>query len=196
MAEYEDRVIHEVDGIEEYDNPLPGWLRAILWGTVAFSVLYVVFYGLSLGDGRLASRARGEAVERRAAVQEHFDANPLVPPTAAELLAGAADPDVTAMGRERFVKSCASCHGEDGRGLIGPNLTDDHWLHGGLVVQVFNTIAKGVAAKGMPPWGRAVAPEELAALVSYIRSIRGAEPAGAKQAEGEPVAAEPIPEAR
>ena len=128
-----------------------------------------------------------------AAIQAHFDANPLVPPTPATLLAGAVDPQVLDKGKARFARSCAPCHGEQGQGLIGPNLTDDRWIHGGQVEQVFQSVAKGWPAKGMPPWGRAVPPDELAALVSYVRSLQGTSPPNAKAAEGEPVAPEPLP---
>ena len=193
MAEYEDKVLHELDGIKEYDNPLPGWLMAIWWGAIAFSVLYLAFYALRFGERSMESEYRAETEKALASVQAHFDANPLVPPTAAELLAGAADPVVLDRGSGRFAKSCASCHGEKAQGLIGPNLTDDRWIHGGSVEQVFQSIVKGWPAKGMPPWGRAIPPEEISALVSYVRSLQGSAPANAKPAEGDPFPPEPIP---
>jgi cytochrome c oxidase cbb3-type subunit 3 len=96
-------------------------------------------------------------------------------------------------GGGRFQRSCTPCHGEKAQGLIGPNLTDDRWIHGGKVEQVFQTVAKGWPAKGMPPWGRALKPEELAALVSYIRSIQGSNPPNPRAPEGDPVVPEPIP---
>jgi cytochrome c oxidase cbb3-type subunit 3 len=194
MAEYEDKVLHDIDGIQEYDNPMPGWLMAIFWGSLVFAILYMGYYALAFGERTMESEYRGEAVDDLAAIQAHFDAHPLVPPTASQLLAGAVDPQVLSVGQARFARSCASCHGAAAQGLIGPNLCDDHWLHGGQVSQVFNTIAKGVAAKGMPTWGRAIPPEELAALVSYIRSLQGSAPPGARPPEGQPVASEPLPE--
>ena len=196
MAQYEDKVMaHDADGIQEYDNPLPGWLWAIWWGSVLFAVLYMAFYALSFGEGgSYDAEYRGEAVQDLAAVQAHYDANPLVPPTSAELLAGAKNPEVLAKAEARFTKTCAPCHGEQAQGLIGPNLTDDRWIHGGQVAQIFQTIAKGWPAKGMPPWGRALPPDELSALVSYVRSLQGSNPANPKPAEGDPVTAEPIPE--
>lgn len=193
MAEYEDKVLHELDGIKEYDNPMPGWLMAIWWGSIVFSAAYLIFYALSFGEGSMDSEYRAETQRSLAKVQAHFDANPLVPPTAAELLGGAKDPAVLALGAARYEKSCAACHGAQGQGLIGPNLTDDRWIHGGSVEQVFQSIAKGWPAKGMPPWGRAVSPEELSALVSYVRSLQGSNPAGAKPGEGDPFPPEPIP---
>jgi len=194
MAQYEDKILHDVDGIQEYDNPMPGWLMAIFWGAMVFAILYMGFYALAFGEKSMVSEYRGEVVADLAAVQAYFDANPLVPPTATELLTGATDPEVLALGGARFARTCASCHGEAAQGLIGPNLCDGYWLHGGQVTQVFQTVAKGVPAKGMPPWGRAIAPEELSALVSYIRSLQGTAPANARPPEGEQVAPEPLPE--
>jgi cytochrome c oxidase cbb3-type subunit 3 len=109
------------------------------------------------------------------------------------LLAGVKDPPVLDMGAARFARSCAACHGAQAQGLIGPNLTDDRWIHGGSVEQIFQSIAKGWPAKGMPPWGRVVRPEELSALVAHVRSLQGSNPSNAKPPEGDPFAPEPIP---
>jgi cytochrome c oxidase cbb3-type subunit 3 len=193
MAQYEDKVLHELDGIKEYDNAMPGWLMAIWWGSLIFSAAYLIFYALSFGEGSMEAEYRAETQRSLSAVQAHFDAHPLVPPQPTELLAGANDPAVLDLGATRFARSCAACHGANAQGLIGPNLTDDRWIHGGSVEQVFQTIAKGWPAKGMPPWGRAVKPEELSALVSYVRSLQGSNPPNAKPPEGELFAPEPIP---
>lgn len=194
MAQYEDKVLHELDGIKEYDNPMPGWLMAIWWGSLIFSAGYLMFYALAFGEGSMEAEYRQQTASDVAAVQAYFDANPLVPPTATALLAGARDAAVLDVGAARFTRSCAACHGEQAQGLIGPNLTDDRWLHGGSVEQVFQSVARGWPAKGMPPWGRAVSPEELAALVSYIRSVQGSQPPNPRPAEGDPFAPEALPE--
>jgi cytochrome c oxidase cbb3-type subunit 3 len=194
MASPKDQLLaHDADGINEYDNPMPGWLTGLLFGTVGFAILYIGFYALAFGPASMRAEYRGQEVAERDRVQAYFDAHPLSPPSADVLLAGAGDPAVLEPARARFAKTCASCHGEAAQGLIGPNLTDDRWLHGGQVVQIFNTIAKGVPAKGMPPWGRALPPEELAALVSYVRSLQGSTPPNPKPPEGEPVTPEPLP---
>ena len=193
MAEFEDKVLHELDGIKEYDNPMPGWLMAIFWGSLIFSAVYLAFYALSFGEGTMEAEYRQATQQAVTAVDAYFEANPLVPPSPAQLLAGAADPAVLEAGRARFTKTCAACHGEQAQGLIGPNLTDDRWIHGGTVEQIFQSVAKGWPAKGMPPWGRALKPEELTALVSYVRSIQGSNPPNARAPEGERVVPEPIP---
>lgn len=193
MAQYEDKVLHELDGIKEYDNPMPGWLMAIWWGSLIFAAAYVIFYALSFGEGTMEAEYRQSVTASAASVQTYFDAHPIVPPSPVQLLAGAKNAAVLDTGESRFVRSCAPCHGEHAQGLIGPNLTDDRWLHGGSVEQIFQTVAKGWPAKGMPPWGRALKPAELAALVSYVRSLQGSGPADARPAEGDPFVAEPIP---
>lgn len=193
MAEFEDKVLHELDGIEEYDNPMPGWLMAIWWGSLIFAAVYLGFYALSFGEGSMEAEYRAGTQQAVASVDAYFAANPLVPPSSADLLAGATNPAVLEMGRARFTRTCAPCHGERAQGLIGPNLTDDRWIHGGTVQQIFQTVAKGWPAKGMPPWGRALKPEELAALVSYVRSIQGSNPPNARPPEGEVAVPEPIP---
>lgn len=194
MAEYDDKVLHEMDGIREYDNPMPGWLMAILWGALVFGVLYIAFYALSFGEGSMEAEYRAATQKAVASIDAYYEANPLVPPSPADLLAGAANPETLEVGRSRFARTCASCHGDHAQGLIGPNLTDDRWIHGGTVEQIFQSVAKGWPAKGMPPWGRAVKPEELAALVSYVRSIQGTNPPNARAPEGDPVVPEPLPE--
>jgi len=193
MAQYEDKVLHELDGIKEYDNPMPGWLMAIWWGSLIFSAAYLIFYALSFGEGTMEAEYRQATQQAVTAVDAYFEANPLTPPSPADLLAGAANPAVLDAGRARFTRTCAACHGEHAQGLIGPNLTDDRWIHGGTVEQIFQSVAKGWPAKGMPPWGRAVKPEELAALVSYVRSIQGSNPPNPRAPEGERVAPEPVP---
>jgi len=193
MAEFEDKVLHELDGIKEYDNPMPGWLMAIWWGSLIFSAAYLIFYALSFGEGTMEAEYRQATQQAVTAVDAYFEANPLTPPSPADLLAGAANPAVLDAGRARFTRTCAACHGEHAQGLIGPNLTDDRWIHGGTVEQIFQSVAKGWPAKGMPPWGRAVKPEELAALVSYVRSIQGSNPPNPRAPEGERVAPEPVP---
>jgi len=193
MAEFEDKVLHELDGIKEYDNAMPGWLMAIWWGSLIFSAAYLIFFALNFGEGTMEAEYRGATQQAVTAVDAYFAANPLVPPSPAELLAGAKDPAVLETGRSRFTRTCAACHGASAQGLIGPNLTDDRWIHGGTVEQIFQSVAKGWPAKGMPPWGRVVKPEELAALVSYVRSIQGSNPPNARAPEGEPAVPEPIP---
>ncbi len=194
MSRFEDKIAHEpIDGLAEYDNPAPRWLMWMFYGAIIFSVLFIAWYALSFGDESYDADWRAAAIEDKAAIQAWFDKNPLVPPTSEELLAGATNEEILALAKARYAKTCASCHGEQAQGLIGPNLTDEYWQHGGTVAQIFDVIVKGVPAKGMPPWGRALPPAEIAALVSYLRSLQGSEPPGGRAPEGPAVPAEPLP---
>ena len=194
MAKYEDRVLHDIDGIEEYDNPLPGWLMAIWWGSLIFAVVYIGFYALSFGDGgSMDAEYRAEATEQSKQVEAYFAAHPVVPPSAEELLAGAQNTELLAKARAKFQEKCVRCHGAQAQGAVGPNLTDDHWLHGGRVLDIFRTITKGVDGKGMPKFGRELDRDEIAMLVSFIRSIQGSKPANPKPPEGKVAAPEPLP---
>ena len=194
MAQFEDKVLHELDGIKEYDNPMPGWLMAIWWGSLIFSAAYLIFYALSFGEGSMEAEYRGETQTALAVVQAHFDANPLVAAVGRRAARRREQPRGPRRRPRRASRSRAPpCHGEKAQGLIGPNLTDDRWIHGGSVEQIFQTVAKGWPAKGMPPWGRALKPEELSALVSYVRSLQGSNPPNARPPEGDPFAPEPIP---
>ena len=188
MAQYDDKVLHELDGIKEYDNPMPGWLMAIWWGSLIFSAAYLMFYALNFGEGTMDAEYRQETQVAVASVQAYFDAHPLVPPKPAELLAGAKNPAVIDAGASRFARSCAPCHGERAQGLIGPNLTDDRWLHGGSVEQIFQTVAKGWPSKGMPPWGKVLKPEQLAQVVAYVSTLHGTNPANPKAPQGDLIA--------
>jgi mono/diheme cytochrome c family protein len=99
---------------------MPGWLMAIWWGSLIFSAAYLIFYALSFGEGTMEAEYRGATQQAVSAVDAYFEANPLVPPSPADLLAGAANPAVLEVGRSRFTRTCASCHGEQAQGLSAP----------------------------------------------------------------------------
>jgi cytochrome c oxidase cbb3-type subunit 3 len=88
-------------------------------------------------------------------------------------------------GKDLFQVRCVACHGASGQGLIGPNLTDEYWLHGGKLTDISNTITNGVSDKGMPPWGPVMTADQIHSVVAFIRSIRGTNPSGAKAPQGE-----------
>ena len=185
QANDRDRLLdHEYDGIQEYDNPMPRWWVNISWATIVFSALYALNVGpIGSGAGRIA-RYEAELAAARARL-------PQAPagPDAGRLAALAQDPAALARGRQVYEQSCAACHRADGGGLIGPNLTDDHWLHGGSLAEVFRTVDEGVTAKGMPAWGKMLKPDQLTAVVVYVASLRGTNPTDAKPPQGEPIAA-------
>lgn len=175
---------HEYDGIQEYDNPLPRWWVYTFWATIVFSVLYALNVpGIGTGKGRIA--------DYEASVVAYAAAHPPEQNTVSEemLAALVADPAKVAEGKTTFATYCVSCHRADGGGLIGPNLTDDAWIHGGSPTQVHRTIAVGVLEKGMPPWERILKPEQLNHVTAYVLSLKGTNPPNPKAPEGTPAAA-------
>jgi cytochrome c oxidase cbb3-type subunit 3 len=88
-------------------------------------------------------------------------------------------------GKNIFNTNCTACHGPQGGGLIGPNLTDDYWIHGGGIVNVFKTIKYGVPVKGMISWQNQLNPKQMQAVANYVLSLKGSNPPNGKQPEGQ-----------
>ena len=175
---------HTYDGIQEYDNPMPRWWLLTFAGTIIFSVIYLFNIGpVGNGNGRVA--------DYDADMAAYAKAHPA--PTGSnmssdQLLALAKDHEALEDGEETYRAYCASCHAQDGGGLIGPNLTDAYWLHGGKITDVYTTVTNGVLEKGMPPWGKTLRTEQLSAVVAYVSTLRGSTPANPKAPQGTLVA--------
>ena len=89
-----------------------------------------------------------------------------------------------AQGKILFAGKCAVCHAADGGGNIGPNLTDDAWLHGATIDAIYATVNEGVLAKGMPAWGKLLKPDEMEEVVAYVWTLHGTRPAKPKEPQG------------
>ncbi|MEK7347579.1 MAG: cbb3-type cytochrome c oxidase N-terminal domain-containing protein [Candidatus Eisenbacteria bacterium] len=184
-APEEDRLLdHEVDGIREYDNPMPRWWLYILYATILYAAIYAlnIIPGVGTGRGRIANYETEMAAMRSAREAAAASAGPVTPEA---IMAVVADAGALAKGRERFKATCAPCHREDGGGNIGPNLTDDFWIHGGQPLQILTTVNEGMVAKGMPAWGQVLKPDEITAVVAYVTTLRGTNPANAKAPQGD-----------
>ncbi|HWZ05266.1 MAG TPA: c-type cytochrome, partial [Mucilaginibacter sp.] len=94
------------------------------------------------------------------------------------------DPTVLASGQTIFKTTCSPCHGINGQGVVGPNLTDDYWLHGNKINDLFKTIKYGVPAKGMPTWEKQLSPKQISDVANYVKSLHGTNPPGAKEPQG------------
>jgi cytochrome c oxidase cbb3-type subunit 3 len=181
----DDRLLdHEYDGIREYDNPLPRWWLLIFWISIAWSVVYLANLVPGVGSG--PGRVRQYESEMAAARARYGD------PATATLVVGdstiatvAADPARIAAGHAAFVTNCVACHREDGGGNIGPNLTDEYWLHGGRPSQIHGTISGGVLDKGMPAWGAVLKPDEVLSVAAYVTTLRDTHPKDPKEPQGE-----------
>jgi cytochrome c oxidase cbb3-type subunit 3 len=178
----QDRLLdHEYDGIREYDNPMPRWWLATFWVTIIFSILYLLNLPVvGIGNGRLADYEA--EVAKAAALAAAND--PLQGLTDAALVAASADQEARTLGATTFTATCASCHLADGGGLIGPNLTDPYWLHGGRPLEIIKVISEGVPAKGMPAWGKILKPDQLKAVTAYVLTLRGTTPKTPKAPQG------------
>jgi len=107
--------------------------------------------------------------------------------SAEQLAAMTKDASVLALGKQVFGQNCAACHRADAGGQIGPNLTDDYWLHGGALDQIHKTVTDGVLEKGMPPWSKVLKPNQLDAVVAYVYTLRGTNPPNPKAPQGDQV---------
>jgi len=179
---------HVYDGIREYDNPLPGWWRAVFWGSIVFAAGYWVWFHVapwhSTPEGSyeraLATYEAGREV-RAAREAENVSEDMLA--------TEAKNPATTARGAKIFASRCASCHTEDGHGLIGPNLTDLYQLHGETRMDLYKTIAGGVPGTAMPAWGEQMPALDVVAVTAFIIPMRGTNVRGGKAPDGHPVPA-------
>ena len=191
----EDRLLeHRYDDIEEYDNPLPTWWSVIMWVTILWSALYWlnVIPGLGTGRGRRANYERDMAAAEQQYGTPEQQATASIDVAAMERAAG--DPAAIAAGRATFETTCAACHEKDGGGNIGPNLTDDYWIHGNTHRSILTTITNGVPDKGMPQRSAVLKPEQIAQVAAYLATLHGTKPAKAKAPQGERLGA-PVAEA-
>ena len=184
MAERDELLEHSYDGIQEYDNDLPRWWTALFILTVVYGLFYVVYY--HLGPGLFAEQQLAvdmKALEKVRAQQ--VASSPEKSFGEDQLLALVENDQVLELGGKVFQQKCAACHGMQGQGLVGPNLTDAYWVHGGSMRDVLDIVVKGVPEKGMLAWKGVISDEEIRAVVAYIKSIQGTNPPNPKKPEGE-----------
>ncbi len=156
---------HSYDGIQEYDKRLPRWWLLTLYGAMLFSVFYWAYYHTySLGASPEQTLAVAMAENARRAAQKSGVIND------ATLWNMSLDPQTIAAGKTAYDTTCAACHKPDLTGLIGPNLVDHEWIHGGKPMESIKVIEEGVLAKGMPPWGPVLGKQKIAEVTAYIFS--------------------------
>lgn len=176
-----DRVkAHEYDGIQEYDNQLPRWWLVTFVFTVIFGLAYWAYYQIyQIGPNQI------QAYELAMAAHEEEFKQP--EPEVNEELIISIQKDTAAMQEAAtiFQENCIPCHGAQGQGGIGPNLTDDYWIHGAKAENLYHTITTGVADKGMPTWKGLFTPQQIVGLVAHVKSLHGTNPPNAKEPQGE-----------
>ena len=161
---------HNYDGIQELDNQLPRWWVWLFYITIIYSAVYLVYYHVTrTGDLQTAEYDKemkaGNAIKTAAMGNFESSIPSLLP---------SKDGAVVENGRQTYVKFCAPCHRADGGGLVGPNLTDDYWIHGSSYDDKVKVIWDGVPAKGMITWKAVLKPDEIQSVASYIYTLRGA----------------------
>lgn len=173
---------HSYDGIRELDNRLPPWWLYGFYLTIIFSGIYLWRYHISetapLQEEELQIALQQAEVQKAEYLKKsanNIDENTV------KYLADASDLDA---GKKVYEASCTPCHGKAGEGVVGPNLTDEYWVHGGSMPDVFKSIKYGWADKGMRSWKDDFSPKQLAQLTSYIKSLAGSNPPNAKAPEG------------
>jgi cytochrome c oxidase cbb3-type subunit III len=169
MADEQVKVHHVYDGIEELDNRLPNWWLLILWGSILFAFGYWFYFH----NAQLGLDARGQYEQDLAEFNQRRKAAPVAELSDEALLALLADPELLEEGKTTYSQSCAACHGADGQGLIGPNLTDEYWLHGADPTAIQKVIAAGVLEKGMPAWEPTLGPGRVRSVAAFVLSMRG-----------------------
>lgn len=173
---------HDYDGIRELDNQLPPWWKWGFYLTIVFAVVYLFGYHLS-GTGKLQL----EEYQEQLALAE-FEKAEIMKNRADRVTAATAvkltDAVSLSKGQTVFEKNCAACHKMDGGGNVGPNLTDDYWIHGGGMKNIFTVVTDGVPAKGMISWKSQLSPRQIQEVASYVLSLHGTNPPGAKDPQG------------
>lgn len=188
-AEPDARVLdHDYDGIREYDNPLPGWWSFAFAATFVFAFLYFAYYDIA-GWGRSPADSYKVALAGWQASYKGGPSGGGGPNVTEEMLAsGAENTDLVAHGQQVFGNRCVGCHAADGRGQIGPNLTDLFQIHGSSRMDLYSTILGGAPGTAMIAWGEVMKPAEIIAVATYVSTLRGKNVAG-KEPQGKPVPA-------
>ena len=174
---------HDYDGIKELDNNLPPWWVYLFYACIVFAAVYLVRYEIMGGDDQETelknemAQAQIEIAEYKKTAPDTMDENTVT------LLTDAAD---LAAGKAVFAANCVACHRADGGGQIGPNLTDDKWILGGGIKNIFHTLVNGGRdGKGMISWKGTLKPKQMQEVASYVISLQGSNPKDPKAPEGE-----------
>lgn len=174
---------HEFDGITELDNPTPSWFMYLFYASIVIAVGYMFNYHV-FDWGKLQEEEYAVEMEEAKLSKKAFlakSANLIDENTVKESTNGA----VISSGQVIYNANCVACHGDKGQGLVGPNLADEYWLHGGKINDIFKTIKYGVPEKGMIAWGKSLSPKQISEVSNFIKSLKGTNPAGAKEPQGD-----------
>lgn len=175
---------HDYDGIKELDNVLPPWWVNLFYATIIFGVIYLVRFHVM--DAYTQAEEFEQEVQLANAELEKMKANSPKEEITLDKVVMLTDEASLAKGKEIFTNACAACHKADGGGIVGPNLTDEYWINGGGIKNVFKLISEGSKNNpSMVAWNKTLESTDIQKVASYVLSLQGTKPAGAKPAEGE-----------
>ncbi|MCL8007712.1 cbb3-type cytochrome c oxidase N-terminal domain-containing protein [Gelidibacter japonicus] len=174
---------HDYDGIRELDNDLPPWWRYGFYASIVFAAIYLLRYHVFDGPNQYDELQTTLEIAKTELEEYKKTAKDLVDFESVTVLTDAAD---LANGKIVYDAYCVACHMPDGGGGIGPNLTDEYWILGGGIKNIFHTVSEGGrSGKGMVPWKSTLTPIEMAQVSSYILTFQGTTPANPKEPEGD-----------
>ncbi len=173
---------HDFDGIKELDSKIPPWFSWLFIITIIFAAYYMIDYHV-IGSGQVMQEEYSAEVNKATLEKEALiKSGALVNEETVTFLT---DASALQKGKEIYDANCIACHAADGGGIVGPNLTDDYWIHGGGIKNVFKVIKYGVVEKGMISWQTQLNANQMQDVSSYVLSLQGTKPASPKQPEGE-----------
>ncbi|MBK7406315.1 MAG: c-type cytochrome [Phycisphaerales bacterium] len=185
---------HDYDGIREYDNPTPGWWHAIFIVCVLFAGAYLLFFHLSPYGWTIFDQQDATAKRINDKAQAILKATyGSLTPDQDNLVRLSGNTNALAAGKAIFEGRCAACHMPDGRGLVGPNLTDDFAKNYKMPGDIYKVVSGGVPGTAMVAWEPLLGRDDVVLAASYVISLRGAHPANPKAPEGEPLPEWPKP---
>lgn len=180
--ENEYQKVHVYDGIVEQNNPMPGWWIWIFIFTIIFGFLYWLHYEMG-GGSKLIDEYNMAMQKYKNKVEKNLVNSPSE--TEESLIAYMKNENALVEGAKIYAEKCSMCHGVNLEGKIGPNLTDNYWVHGrGSRLDIVHTIAKGSPAKGMPPWEGLLKPAEIKTVAAFVYSKIDTQPTNAKAPDG------------
>ena len=173
---------HSYDGIRELDNATPPWFTVSFIATIIFAFVYMYRYHIAYSAPNQLQEYKMEVAQANADQKAYLASQGnLVDETSVTMLDAAG----ISAGKGLYTSNCVACHGAAGEGGVGPNLTDDYWLHGGSINDIFKVIKYGVVEKGMKAWQEDFSANQIAQLSSFIKSIHGTNPPGGKEKQGD-----------
>jgi cytochrome c oxidase cbb3-type subunit III len=175
---------HSYDGIRELDNHLPPWWKWLFYLSMVFAVVYMFFYHITDTLPLSIQEYENEVALAKDQARKLQASNPVaaIDETNVKVITEAL---ALADGKQTFLNNCSSCHRKDAGGDIGPNLTDEYWLHGGDIKDIFKVVRHGVQGTNMIAWEGFISPEKMQNVANYILTLKGTNPANPKKPQGE-----------